>query len=83
MGLALAVEVVERVLVVSGVPSAFGCSLGFGELPGAPLPECLLALGPQQLVLRRGSRNGSFRKLGATLFWGPYNKDPTIKGTLC
>ena len=24
----------------------------------------------------------SFRKLGGTLFWGPYNKDPTISGTL-
>ena len=23
-------------------------------------------------------KNGSFRKLGGTLFWGPYNKDPTI-----
>ena len=21
---------------------------------------------------------GSFRKLGGTLFWGPYNEDPTI-----
>ena len=23
---------------------------------------------------------GSFRKLGGTLFWGPWNKDPTIQG---
>ena len=22
--------------------------------------------------------SGSFRKWGGTLFWGPYNKDPTI-----
>ena len=26
---------------------------------------------------------GTFRKLGVhTLFWGPYNKDPTTKGTI-
>ena len=30
--------------------------------------------------------NANFRKLGklggGTLFWGPYNKDPTIKGAI-
>ena len=23
-----------------------------------------------------------FPKIGGTLFWGPYNKDPTIEGTI-
>ena len=30
----------------------------------------------------REVRNGSFRKLGGTLFGGSYNKDPTIYGTI-
>ena len=28
------------------------------------------------------TRQGSFRKIRGTLIWGPYNKDPTIKGTI-
>ena len=31
---------------------------------------------------RKPQGYGSFRKLGGTLFWGPYHKDPTIWGAI-
>ena len=38
---------------------------------------------PQMVGERRHSKlYGSFRKEGGTSFWGPYNKDPTIWGTI-
>ena len=49
-----------------------------------PLGLALLRLGVSgvralgRLGLRVNCLYGSFRKLGGTLFWGPYNMDPTI-----
>ena len=39
------------------------------------LLDCVEAAGSYKMGFQL---SGSFRKLGGTLFWGPYNKDPTI-----
>ena len=52
------------------------------------LPQVLASRGaaakcirPSRGTFRKHEAYGSFRKFGGTLFWGPYNKDPTILGT--
>ena len=34
------------------------------------------------LLARPFLGSGGFQKIGGTLFWGPYDKDPTILGTI-
>ena len=44
---------------------------------GTPKPR-----NPKPLRPRDHTKKGVSENTGSTLFWGPYNKDPTIKGTV-
>ena len=34
------------------------------------------------MITLADAQDGSFRKVGGTLFWGPYSKDPIILGAI-
>ena len=56
--------------------------MGVSENSGPPLKRSIRVPFKGSYMGSIGFRVWEFPKIRGTLFWGPYNKDPTIEGTI-